>query len=85
VHANARLTFHGRVLLVTRVRVHARPIAHVARELGVSRQCASKWVKRFDREGSAGLGERSSRPHRQPRRTPDEVEAQRVQVTGSLV
>ena len=75
VHANARLTFHGRVLLVTRVRVHLRPIAHVAREVGVSRQCASRWVKRFDQQGWAGLLERSSRPRHQPRRTPDEVEA----------
>ncbi len=40
VHANARLTQHGRVLLVRRVRVHGRPVAHVAKELGISRQCA---------------------------------------------
>jgi hypothetical protein len=34
-------------------------------------------VARYDRDGWAGLGERrSSRPHHQPRRTPDEVEAQ---------
>jgi transposase InsO family protein len=74
VHANARLTYHGRVLLVTRVRVDERPIAHVACELGVSRQCGSRWVARYDRHGWAGLLERSSRPHHQPRRTPDEVE-----------
>jgi hypothetical protein len=74
VHANARLTVHGRVLLVTRVRVDERPIAHVARELGISRQCGSRWVSRYDREGWAGLLERSSRPHHQPRRTPEPVE-----------
>jgi transposase InsO family protein len=76
VHANARLNFHGRRLLVIRVRQQGRPIAHVVRELGVSRQCGSKWIKRFDLEGWAGLLDRSSRPHRPPRRTPGEVEKQ---------
>lgn len=68
-HANARLTVHGRRLLVERVRVQGRPVAHVARELGVSRQCAHRWVRRFDAEGPAGLHDRSSRPHRTPGRT----------------
>lgn len=75
MHANARLNFHGRRLLVQRVRREGRPIAHVARELGISRQCGSKWVKRYDAQGWAGLLERSSRPHHQPRRASDELEA----------
>ena len=75
MHANARLNFHGRRLLVQRVRQQGRPIAHVARELGISRRCGSKWVKRYDAQGWAGLLERSSRPHHQPRRTSDELEA----------
>lgn len=75
MHANARLTFHGRRLLVLRVRQQGRPIAHVARELGISRQCGSKWVHRYDAQGWAGLLERSSRPHHQPRHTSDELEA----------
>lgn len=74
-HANARLTFHGRCLLVRRVRVERRPVAHVAKELGVSRQCAHRWVARFDREGWAGLVDRSCRPHSCPQRTAAEVEA----------
>lgn len=74
MHANARLTMHGRVLLVTRIRVHGRPIAHVAREMGLSRQCGSKWVARYDAHGWAGLLDRSSRPHHRPRRTSDELE-----------
>ncbi|TDD66677.1 hypothetical protein E1298_40135 [Actinomadura rubrisoli] len=41
-HANARLTFHGRCLLVRRVVQDRRPVAHVAAELGVSRQCAHR-------------------------------------------
>lgn len=74
-HANARLTVHGRRLLVSRVVDDGRPVAHVAKELGVSRQCAHRWVNRFRVEGAAGLADRSSRPLRQPRRTPAEVEA----------
>jgi len=73
-HANARLTFHGRLLLVERVRTLGRPVAHVAKELGVSRQCAHRWVDRFDAEGLAGLVDRSSRPHRSPTRTTRKVE-----------
>jgi transposase InsO family protein len=69
------LTFHARTLLVQRVRGDRRPVAHVAKELGVSRQCAHRWVRRFDSEGLAGLHDRSSRPHHSPRRTPAEIEA----------
>lgn len=74
-HANARLTRHARALLVRRVRVDRRPVAHVAKELGVSRQCAHRWVARFDAGGLPALADRSSRPHRSPRRTPARVEA----------
>lgn len=31
---------------------------------------AAKWVRRFQQQGLAGLQDRSSRPHRSPRRTP---------------
>jgi hypothetical protein len=61
-HANARLNLHGRRLLVERVIQHGRPVAHVAKELGVSRQCAHRWVARSRAEGEAGLRDRSSRP-----------------------
>ena len=74
-HANARLNLHGRRLLVSRVINDGRPIAHVAKELGVSRQCAHRWVNRFRTEGELGLRDRSSRPHNCPRRTPDQIEA----------
>jgi transposase InsO family protein len=74
-HRNARLTVYGRRLLVERVRVDGRPVAHVAKELGVSRQCAHRWVARFDAEGEGGLADRSSRPRHSPTRTPAEGEA----------
>jgi transposase InsO family protein len=79
-HANARLTFHGRCLLVRRVCIDGRPAAHVARELGISRQCAYRWVRRFEAEGWAGLRDRSSRPHTVANRTPAIVEERVVAV-----
>lgn len=72
-HANARLTVHGRRLLVERVE-SGMPVAHVAAMMGVSRQCAHRWVNRYRTEGEAGLSDRSSRPHRSPARTPEPVE-----------
>jgi transposase InsO family protein len=76
-HVNARLTVHARRLLVERV-ASGRPVAHVAKELGVSRQCAHRWVARYSQEGEVGLQDRSSRPHRTPTRTNTEVEARVV-------
>ncbi|TWD78981.1 transposase IS481 family protein [Kribbella amoyensis] len=43
----------------------------------MSRKCVKTWLDRYEAEGEAGLRDRSSRPHRCPRRTPAEVE-QRV-------
>src|SRR5256714_10197681 len=82
-HANARLTVHGRLLLVQRV-ASGRPAAHVARELGISRQCAYRWVRRYAAGGLAGLADRSSRPRRMPRRTAPAVEAQLVAARRGL-
>ena len=73
-HRNARLTFLGRRLLVERVRDQGIPVAHVAKAMGISRQCAHRWVARFDAEGLEGLHDRSSRPQHSPRRTPAEIE-----------
>ncbi|MEU0640624.1 IS481 family transposase [Streptomyces albidoflavus] len=73
-HPNARLTVHGRRLLVDRVRA-GRPVAHVTDEMGISRTTAHKWVRRWRAEGDAGLYDRPSRPHTTPHRTPADVEA----------
>jgi transposase InsO family protein len=83
-HRNARLTVHGRALLVQRVLVDGRPVAHVAKELGVSRQCAHRWVARYRAEGAAGLEDRSSRPVTSPRRTSPEAEHRVVQARREL-
>lgn len=73
-HRNARLTVHGRRLLIERVQA-GRPVAHVAAELGISRTTGHKWVRRFQAEGLAGLADRPSWPHTTPHRTPEHVEA----------
>jgi transposase InsO family protein len=74
-HRNARLTFHGRRLLVERVVVEGQAVAHVAKAMGVSRQCGHRWVARFKAGGLAALHDRSSRPHSMPTRTSVEIEA----------
>lgn len=66
-HANAPLTPTGCLRLVARCQV--RPIAHVAAEAAVSRQCLSKWKARFDALGEPGLADRSSAPHSSPSST----------------
>ena len=83
-HANARLTIHGKVILIHRVVVDERPVAHVAKELGISRQCAHRWVRRFRTQGAAGLAERSSRPKSSPRRTHPDREALVLQMRRQL-
>jgi transposase InsO family protein len=77
-HANARLTVRGRLLLVRRVREQGWAVAHAAKAMGISRQCAHRWLARYDEHGVAGLGERSSRPRSCPHRTPARVEEQIV-------
>lgn len=74
VHRNARLAVAGRLILVQRV-ISGRPVAHVAKELGISRTCAHRWVRRFRSEGAAGLRDRSSRPRSTPTATSPEVTA----------
>ena len=79
-HRNARLNVRGRSLLVERVVGLGRPVAHVAKELGVSRQCAHRWVRRYRAEGAAGLHDRTARPRRSPTRTSAEIELRVLQV-----
>ena len=72
-HRSARTTVQGRLLIVARYRA-GWPKAHIAAAMGLSRQCVAKWLDRFAVEGEAGLGDRSSRPHRSPGRTSPALE-----------
>lgn len=66
-HPRARLNVFGRQLLVTRVLEEGWPVATASEAMGISRATGHKWVRRYRAEGSAGLADRSSRPHRSPR------------------
>lgn len=72
MHGSARLTVHNRLLLCQRV-AEGWAVAEAAEAFGISRQTASKWLRRFREEGLAGLRDRSTRPHRSPRRVPHSV------------
>ncbi|MGC1677359.1 MAG: IS481 family transposase [Candidatus Binataceae bacterium] len=63
IHHNARTTPLSRAELVRRIHAGERP-RRVAAAMGVCEKTARKWAGRFAREGAAGLGDRSSRPHR---------------------
>jgi transposase InsO family protein len=76
-HGNARLTVHGRLLIVQRHQQGWKQ-AHIA-SMGVSRKCVKTWIDRHAAEGAAGLQDRSSRPHSSPTRTDHRVEALVVQ------
>jgi transposase InsO family protein len=71
LHANAALSRRQRERLVALVGA-GTTITAAALVVGCSRQTASKWVGRWRR--GDGLADRSSRPHRSPRRTPATVE-----------
>jgi len=75
-HGSARLTVHGRLLIVQRHQAGWKQ-AHIAAAMGVSRKCVRTWIDRYASEGEAGLITRSSRPHSMPTRTSEELE-QRV-------
>ena len=68
MHRNARLTPQGRLLLCQRIEA-GWPVAQVAEAMGISRDRAYVWWRRYQAEGVTGLEDRSSRPRRCPTRT----------------
>lgn len=68
LHRNARTTPVTRALLVSRVRQQGWLVREAAAAQSVSVRTAYKWLRR-ERESTAPWEDRSSVPHRQPRRT----------------
>ena len=68
IHKNARLTLAMRVEIALRLEEPRCNRSALARAYRVSRQTIAKWGRRYQAEGTAGLADRSSRPHRSPRR-----------------
>ena len=67
IDKNARLSFHGRVLLVKRIIDEHWKIAEAAEAAGTSARTASKWLARFRAGGERMLHETGAR--RQPGRS----------------
>jgi transposase-like protein len=68
-HRNAPLSELGRLRLARCVVEQGWPVARAAERFQVSRPTAHRWAQRYRDQGPAGMADRSSRPHRSPRRT----------------
>ena len=71
LHQNARLTLRSREAMVLYVLREGFTRKAAAAAFRVSARTVAKWLGRFQREGVAGLRDRSSRPRRSPRRVSD--------------
>ena len=74
IHRNAPLTPTGRLRLARCVVEDGWPLRRAAERFQVSHTTAARWAHRYRRHGTAGLHDRSSRPHHSPHRTPASVE-----------
>ncbi|MEQ9836365.1 MAG: IS481 family transposase [Roseitalea porphyridii] len=89
-HKNARMTVHGRALLVKRIFEEGWPVAEAAKAAGVSTRTAYKWLARYRAGGERMLHDRSSAPARCPHRLPAETVAEierlrRQRLTGPQI
>ena len=50
----------------------------LCRRYGIQPRIGYKWLSRYAQEGEAGLADRTRRPHRSPKQTPAEIEAEIV-------
>jgi transposase InsO family protein len=65
----------ARIEFVLRAQRKEAPISRLCQEYGVSRQCGHLWLERYRQSGSfTALQDRSRRPQRSPRRTPEPLE-----------
>jgi len=69
-HCNAALTPRARLKIARLIVEEGWSIPRAAERYDVSWRTAKKWADRYRAEGLAGMNDRSSRPHRQPNRTP---------------
>lgn len=64
VHKNARLTPHGRLLMVRRIEEHGWTVADAASSAGLSERRCYEWLRRYRAGGEIALHDRSSTPAR---------------------
>jgi transposase InsO family protein len=79
-HANALLTPRGRLQLARCVVEQKWSLRRAAERFQVSPTTADRWATRYREHGAAGMVDRSSRPHRSPRRTPTRLERRIIKV-----
>jgi len=89
-HQNARTTPHSRAEIVRRMEVGQQPARVVAQAFGIGERTVRKWQARYQAAQTAGLVNRSCRPHHSPRATPAAVVAQvaalrRARWTGARI
>jgi transposase InsO family protein len=72
IHKNARMTVHGRALLIERIAAAGWRVGDAARSAGVSERTAYKWLARYRTGGAAALNDRKPTPTRCPHRLPAE-------------
>ena len=73
LHSRAKTTPESRELLIRRVQADGWSRREAAEAFGLSVRTAAKWLRRFRREGRAGLHDRSSRPRTSPGRTSETI------------
>jgi transposase InsO family protein len=73
-HRNAPLTETGRLRLARCVVDDGWPLRRAAERFQVSPTTAARWAGRYRQHGTAGMGDRPSRPRTSPARTPRRVE-----------
>ncbi|MEU2043836.1 IS481 family transposase, partial [Nocardia niwae] len=74
VHRNAPLSELGRLRLARCVVDDGWPLRRAAERFQVSATTAKRWAERYRAGGAAAMTDRSSRPHRSPRRVPTRTE-----------
>src|SRR4051812_30731643 len=79
-HRNAPLTETGRLRLARCVVEDGWTLRRAAERFQVSPTTAQRWAGRYRRLGAAGMGDRSSRPHHSPARTPTRTERRIIEV-----
>ena len=79
-HRNAPLTSTGRLRLARCVVDDGWSLRRAAQRFQVSANTAKRWADRYRDHGAAGMGDRSSRPLRSPRRTPTRTERRIIKV-----
>ncbi|NNE22213.1 MAG: IS481 family transposase [Rhizobiales bacterium] len=90
IHKNARLTPIRRAEMAISVIEGRLSKAQAAEVYGVSSKVVSRWVERYKALGIEGMTDRSSRPHRLNRPTPDHIvqriiDLRRQRLTGKHI